>query len=285
MLYILLCICCSVAVSVMLKLAKRYQIDVYQAVTWNYSMAIVLCWIFLRPQLQNLNEAPVFSYGLLGLLLPALFLVLAVSIRLSGIVLTDIAERLALIIPIFASFLLFGETQTTVKIIGIALGFVAIICTIPWKMKGGNRKKPVNAWGYLLVVFAGMGIIDVLLKQMAASKAVPYTTSLFIVLVLAFVFSLAGLFFQVFTKRMKFSWPHIAIGWSLGIPNFGNILFYLKAHKTLATQPSLVFSAINIGVIVAGALTGLIVFKEKLSLLNKIGLVIAIIAIVVIYYG
>ena len=31
MIYILLSICCSIIVSVMLKLAKRYHIDVYQA--------------------------------------------------------------------------------------------------------------------------------------------------------------------------------------------------------------------------------------------------------------
>jgi len=51
MLYILLCICFSVIVSVMFKLAKRYQIDVYQAITWNYSMAIFLTLIFLKPDL------------------------------------------------------------------------------------------------------------------------------------------------------------------------------------------------------------------------------------------
>ncbi|MFD2146525.1 hypothetical protein [Mucilaginibacter antarcticus] len=47
MLYILLSICCSVIVSVMLKLAKRYQVDVVQAVMWNYVVAIALTWLFL----------------------------------------------------------------------------------------------------------------------------------------------------------------------------------------------------------------------------------------------
>jgi hypothetical protein len=38
----------------------------------------------------------------------------------------------------------------------------------------------------------------------------------------------------------------------------------------------------NIGVIVVGALIGLIIFREKLSLLNKAGIVIAIIAVVIL---
>jgi drug/metabolite transporter (DMT)-like permease len=269
-------------VSVMLKLAKRYHIDVYQAVTWNYSIAILLCLVFLRPHFENLQSAPILNYSLLGLLLPVLFVILAKSVRLSGIVRTEIAQRLSLFIPIIAAFLIFGEQITSLKFIGIVLGFIAIICTIPLQIKNENRRASKNAWVYLLIVFAGMGVIDVLFKQIAAFKTITYNTSLFIVLVLAFIFSLIGLVYQVATKRMRFSWPHIFIGWILGIANFGNILCYVKAHKALANHPSTVFSAMNIGVIVLGALTGLIVFKEKLSLLNIAGIVIAIIAIVVI---
>jgi len=74
-------------------------------------------------------------------------------------------------------------------------------------------------------------------------------------------------------------------GWILGIANFGNILFYLKAHQSLAKSPSTVFSAMNIGVIALGAVVGLVVFKEKLSIVNKLGIALAIIAIVVISYA
>ncbi|TWI98057.1 EamA-like transporter family protein [Mucilaginibacter frigoritolerans] len=281
MIYILLSICCSVVVSIMLKLARRYHIDVYQAITWNYSMAIFLSWIFLKPQLQNLKDAPFFSYSLLALLLPALFVILATSVRLSGIVRTDIAQRLSLLVPVIAAFFLFGEQITVIKLIGIILGFTAIICSIPWQNKNAVKRKNSNAWVYLLIVFAGMGLIDVLFKQIAAFTLLSYGTSLFIVFVLAFIFAFTGLIFQVLNKTMRFSWPHIFIGWVLGVANFGNILFYLKAHKALANQPSTVFSAMNIGVVVVGALIGMLIFKEKLSLLNKAGIVIAIIAIVI----
>ena len=285
MLYILLSICCSVIVSILLKLAKRYQIDVFQAITWNYSMAIVLTWFFLKPHLQNLPAQPCYIYSLLGLLLPSNFVVIAVSIRLTGIVRTEIAQRLSLVIPIVAAFLLFGEPLTPLKIIGILLGFAAIICSIPWKKERSPAKKAAaNSWVYLLTVFIGIGIIDMLLKQMATFKGVSYSTSLFMVTVIAFVLSLIGLFYRFATKKSKFSWPHIGFGWILGIANFGNILFYLKAHQALANKPSTVFSAIDIGIIVGGALVGLLVFKEKLSTLNKVGIALAIIAIAVIYY-
>lgn len=283
MLYVLLSICCSVVVSILLKLAKRYHIDVLQAITWNYSVAILLTWFIFKPQPISLAAVPVYNFALLGILLPLLFVILATSVKVAGIVRTDIAQRLSLFIPILAAFFVFGETLSDLKIIGIALGFTAIICSIPWQKGGG--KSTSGSWFYLLVVFVGMGVIDVLFKQLAAFKAVPYTTSLFVVFVLAFICSFIALIIKIARKKTRFSWPHILIGWVLGIANFGNILFYLKAHQALAKQPSTVFSAMNIGVIVLGTLVGLFIFKEKLSILNKIGIFLALVAIIVITYS
>src|ERR1700753_2739022 len=125
MFYIFLSICCSVIVSVLLKLAKRYQIDVYQAITWNYSAAIFLTWVFFRPHivLADLQHAPIYTYLSLGILFPLLFTIIAASVRIAGIVRTDVAQRMSLFIPVLASFLIFGETPNPVKIAGIAIGF------------------------------------------------------------------------------------------------------------------------------------------------------------------
>lgn len=281
--FILLGVICSITVSVMLKLAKRYQIDVYQAIVWNYSAAILLCWALLRPKFGHLKAAPVGIYIALGFLLPAIFIVLSSSIRLSGIIRTEVAQRLSLLITVVAAGTLFGENIAWVKLLGIGIGLLAVILIILSKKEINKKASNAGAWPFLLLVFAGFGTIDILFKQVAAWKPVPYNTSLFFVLVFAFGFSFAGLVYMVATKKMRFSWPHIFIGWGLGVANFGNIWFYIKAHQALANKPSTVFSVVNIASIVAGALVGLIIFKEKLSLLNKIGIVIAIIAVIIIF--
>jgi drug/metabolite transporter (DMT)-like permease len=267
----------------MLKLAKRYQVDVVQAVMWNYVVAVALTWVIFKPQLSNLQTAPMYNFAALGILLPVLFVILATSVRLTGIVRTDIAQRLSLFIPILASYFIFQEQLSWLKIVGIAIGFAAIICAIPWQKGGG--KATSGSWLYLLLVFVGMGVIDVLFKQIATFKAMPYTTSLFIVFVLAFICALVLFVVKLARGKTKFSFPHILIGGALGAFNFGNILFYLKAHKALASQPSTVFTAMNIGVIVAGTLVGLIVFNEKLSTLNRVGVFLALVAIFVITYA
>lgn len=284
MLNVFLCVCCSVAVSITLKLARRYQIDIFQAITWNYSMAIVLTWIFLKPQLTHLHSSPFYIYSILGVLLPSLFVVLANSVTTNGIVRTEIAQRLSLFIPIVSAFLIFGEHLTIMKSIGLIIAFAAVICAIPLgKQRSSGQKSSPNGWAYLLTVFLGIGIIDVLFKQMATFKTVSFTTSLFMVYVVSFILAMFGLIYRFGTKKSKFSWPHILFGWILGVANFGNILFYIKAQQSLSKHPSLVFSGVDIGVIVLGSAVGLLLFKEKLSVVNKVGIALAIIAILFIY--
>jgi drug/metabolite transporter (DMT)-like permease len=285
MIFIFLSICCSVFVSVLLKLAKRYHIDAKQAIAWNYLSAGILCWIFYRPDISTLDieVIPYPIYILLGILLPGLFVILALSIRYSGIVRTDIAQRLSLFIPVIAAFLLFKETPSLLKSAGIIVGFAAILFSIPWQKQ--HTKSPSAGWIYLAMVFIGLGIIDVLFKQIAQNKSVPYTSSLQIIFILAFVISIITLMIMVMTRKLKLEWINFICGLILGMANFGNILFYLKAHQSLAQQPSVVFSAMNIGVIILGSLVGIVIFREKLSRLNYAGIALAIISILLVVLG
>ena len=282
MIFIFLSICCSVFVSVLLKLAKRYRIDVTQAIAWNYLSAGILCYGFYRPQILdfNISEIPYPIYILLGFLLPSLFVILAASIRYSGIVRTDIAQRLSLFIPVFAAFLFFKETPSFLKSAGIAVGFAAILFSIPWQKQQNQRSSA--SWVYLISVFLGLGIIDVFFKQIAQNKQIPYTTSLQIIFIIAFTISMITLVVLFAKEKIKFQWINVICGLILGMANFGNILFYLKAHQSLASQPSVVFSTMNIGVIILGSIVGILIFREKLSRLNYAGIALAIVSIILV---
>ncbi|MES2064853.1 MAG: EamA/RhaT family transporter [Bacteroidota bacterium] len=284
MLYVFLSICCSVIVSVLLKLARRYQIDVFQAITWNYSIAILLTWFFFKPVLQfeTLKQAPFSILIPLGVLLPVIFFALAASVRVAGIVRTDVAQRLSLFVSLSAAFLIFGDHLNTLKFIGIAVGLAAIMCSIPWQKQTANRRVLSNAWVYLVLVFLGFGLIDILFKQVAAFKQMPFTTLQFIAFIIAFVVALIILIIRKINKLSKITFTHVIFGWILGVANFGNIYFYLKAHKALSNSPSTVFAGMNIGVIAVGTLVGLVLFNERLSILNKIGVALAIVAIIII---
>lgn len=281
MLYIFLSICCNISVGVLFKLARRYHINTTQAIVWNYATAVLLSWVIFRPELPAVSLAPTSIYVVLGILLPVMFVVIAASIRHTGIVRTDVAQRLSLFIPVIAAYFIFMETFSAMKITGIVLGFTAIICSIPWQKKDKASKYNKSAWIYLLTVFIGIGLIDVLFKQIA-NHEIPFTASLFIIYLLSFGISVVVLMILFAVGKLKFEWVNVLCGGILGIFNFGNILFYLKAHQVLAKTPSIVFSSMNIGVIILGSLVGVLIFKEKLSRLNYFGIGLAIVAILVI---
>lgn len=281
MIYILLSICCSVLVSILLKIAKRYEINMLQAIGANYMLAAASCVIFFNPQHATLTQAPWNLYVALGVLLPVLFLILAQSVKHSGIVRTDIAQRLSLLIPLLAAFLLFGEQTSTQKLLAIGIGLVAVLCSIPWKKEGSNSGL---SWMYPLLVFVGMGIIDVLFKQVAVLKTIPFTTSLFVVFCLAIVVTWLLISYLQVSKKESLNIKNMAFGCVLGFFNFGNIFFYLKAHQALNNQPSMVFTSMNIGVIALGSLVGVWIFKERLSILNYVGIILALASIVYISF-
>jgi drug/metabolite transporter (DMT)-like permease len=282
MLFVLISVICSVTVSVIIKLARRYSISVTQMIAWNYPVAVMLNYLFYKPQVnfQALNDGNWKIYLLLGLLLPSIFLAIAASIRYTGIVRTEIAQRISILIPLIAAFLIFHENPTTQSTIGIAVGIAAVICSFNWKADN-KREGGYKYWLYPLIIFFGMGLIDVLFKQVAQLETA-YTTSIFFIFLIALTLSFLYIFGRVLSKKEKLSVSSAIWGISLGLFNFGNILFYMKAHKAIPDNPSVVFTAMNIGVIALGALIGILIFKEKLSKLNKIAILLAVLSILII---
>ena len=275
---IALAICCSVLVSVLLKLARRYDVDVGQAVAWNYVAASALtAWVF-HPSLDALSrpDAPWLGFVGLGLLLPLIFLALGASVRYAGIVRSDAAQRLSLVVSLLAAFLLFGESARPFKLAGIGLGLVALACMV-WRSDVGESERR-DAWLWPLTVFAGFAAIDILFKHVARAGT-PFAASLQAMFALALAVSFAIQLGRRVAGKTRFTLRNALAGLLLGLANFGNIVFYVRAHQALADRPSLVFAAMNLGVVALGALVGTLVFRERLSRLNLVGVVLAVIAI------
>lgn len=279
---IVISLICSVSVGVLFKIAKNYRVNFMQIIGWNYIMALLLTYITFSITLSRitLQDLPIMVLSGLWILLPIVFLIQALSLKYVGIVKTDIAQRLSLFIPILASYFLFGETFTTYKLIGFLVAFTAIFFTL-------NRTEPQQntdskKWQYPLMVLFGFGVIDVLFKKVAAFTTIAYTTSLFVVFMGAMIVTWSFNLYQMVQKKQTFSMVNMAWGMALGLLNFGNIYFYLKAHQQLSENPSTVFATMNMGVIILGSLIGVIFFKEKLNKINYFGIVLALIAVILI---
>ena len=278
MLFLILSIICSVTVGVLFKIARSYNVSQVQIVGWNYVFALIFCYFSFSPDLSEVTTlAPWGIYVSIGILLPAIFLFLAASIKQVGIVKTDAAQRLSLFIPILAAWLLFKEDFNILKITALLVGFPALLLILTKPSQSTENK-----WIYPAVVLLGFGIIDILFKQIALYTSLPYTTSLFVVFGIALLIMIGAVVYDVIVSKKPMHFKNIIFGGLVGIFNFGNILFYLKAHKAFAENPSTVFAGMNMGVIVIGSFVGIFVFKEKLTKMNYAGLFLAMIAIVLI---
>jgi drug/metabolite transporter (DMT)-like permease len=283
--YLLVSVACSVLVSVLLKLMQRRGIDTAQGITWNYLAASLLCFGLLDPPLATLSHAgaPWAELALLALLLPGIFLALSASVRAAGIVRTDIAQRMSLVLSLLAAFLWFGEQANTMRIAGLVLGVVAIACLVA-RPERGTRRDGWQAWALPLLVLVGYASVDVLLKRLAAAGT-PFAASLQVAFVAAFAVMLLLQGVRAWRSRTLPTRAALGAGLLLGTLNFANILFYVKAHRALPDHPAVVFSMMNIGVVVLGTLVGVFGFGERLSRLNLLAIPLAIIAIGLIAAG
>ena len=85
-------------------------------------------------------------------------------------------------------------------------------------------------------------------------------------------------------RRGRATWRprHLVAGLLLGLLNFGNIVFYIQAHRAMPANPALVFAAMNIGVIVLATGVGMLALRERPGRANLAGLALAVIAVAIL---
>lgn len=269
----------NVGVSILLKISanKKYNNNLQQIITYNYLFSAIFCY-FLYPfnnKELDFSKAPWFIFLCMNFLMPSLFILIGKSIKSIGIARTDIAQRMSLLITVLASFLFFKENYTLLKIIGLSIGFFSIFFIFHTVKKNENQSKQ---WYLPLLIFLGLGLVNILYKLISSNQNFTFTTSSFFIFSGSFIVSFL---FNIFEKQ-KFHVVSLLWGMGLSILNFGNVIFYLKAHVTLKDNPSIVFATMNLGVIILGSLTGILLFGEKMTKLNYFGLALALLSILII---
>jgi len=281
---ILAAACCSVIVSILLKFAKAQGFDALHMIVWNYASASVLCFLWFKPDLQHVSiiNTPWWLIIALGVLLPSVFLCLARSLQYAGIVKTEIAQRLSVVLSLLAAFFIFQEQFNTLKIIGIVLGVFAVLSLLfSHQHDKTGQSSTKQAMLYLALVWFGYALIDVLLKY-TTGLGLQFAVALNLMFICAFILSLA---YIVMTTKTVGNRKNILAGMGLGLLNFANIALYVKAHMLLKDTPAIVFAGMNILVVVLGAFSGLIIFKEKLTPTTALGLTLGLASVICLGYA
>lgn len=269
--------CCSVIVSILLKYFKTKGFDVFQMIAWNYLSASILCFYWFKTDITHvsLSQTPWWLIFILAVLLPSIFLCLAKSLQYAGILKTEIAQRLAVILSLLAAYFIFGEQFSHLKLIGVVLGIVAILAIIFGQAtEHSNKSINLKSALFLFSVWAGYAIIDVLLKY-SSSLGLQFAVTLNLTFIAAFVLSI------IYLAVTQPHWQpkNIFMGLILGGLNFANIALYVQAHMVFKETPAIVFAGMNILVLILGVLSGVVLFKERLKGYTWLGLVSGIVAV------
>lgn len=283
MIYLILCIISSSLLMVVFKIAGRRNIDNYLMIVINYLVASLLGYTIGGFPRHNLFKESWLPFAIIiGILFILIFLVMARSTQISGISATTIASKMSVILPISFSIIYFAEAVNVLKILGILLALLAVFLTV-YKGNKKGRVPVINSW-LPLILFFGSGLIDSLIKYTQESFLEPGNTILF-TSTLFLIAAIGGLLYLPFRKaelKSTFSKEVIIAGIILGIINFGSLFGIVMTLESHVFDGSIIFGINNIGIVLLSVLIALIVFSEKLSLLNKFGVALSVISIIVL---
>lgn len=283
MIFLLLSILFSTGLFVVFKYFGIYKIDVLKAIFVNYIVAFSMGFFFAERQIpiSEIYLQPWFSGALfLGALFVSIFFVMAMTAQKNGVSVTSIAGKMSVVVPVFFGIILYNESVTFLKIVGIIMALIAVYLSSVKEEKSEKN-------GTLLLpilLFIGSGTIDTLLKYIQENYVADEDVSIFSgsLFGIAGVFAFLILVIKTIKKRESFGYKNIIAGIILGVPNYYSIIFLIRALQNKNFESSTLFTINNVAIVVVSTLVGLFFFKEKFSIKNKIGVAMAILGIILV---
>lgn len=283
--YLLLSVVFSTFINLVFKWFSVFNVNKIQAILVNYlvcfSIGFVLSGDF---NLLKIIGSDWFKYSIiLGSLFVAIFLSMAMTTEKYGVSVNAVSAKMSVIIPVLFAYVYNSERLTIQFVVGILLSLLSIYLI--------TKKKQIiipKKYIYLpIIVFLGSGTIDTSLKllELNYSNDISINTISYSIFLGAF---LVGTIFYTVKNQFNFSnWSsrNIISGIILGIPNYFSIYFLLTAIKSFSLKSAFVFGINNIGIVLLSTLLSVIIFKEKLTLINKFGVLISVLSIILIAYA
>jgi drug/metabolite transporter (DMT)-like permease len=285
MIFLIAALSFSLCIMVTFKLFPRFHIHINQAITTNYLTAAILGFISLNAiptQAFFIQNEWKYVSLISGIFLILVFYVFALSTKKAGVAITAVSSKMSVIIPVFLGVIIFGEVVSSIKIIGVVL----VLCSfyLVFRKKEGYKIK-LSLLFLPLLLFLGNGTNDSVLKYAQynyITNNFGYIHYLTVAFSISFVLGLSYLCIRLLLKKEVFNAKSILAGIWLGTCNWFSTLFFLKGLGTM--DVSVFIPIFNAGLVSSAAFIGLLVFKESLSKINILGIILSIIAISIIAY-
>ena len=286
MIYLILAIIFSTGVFVAMRLFERFKLDNHQALMWNYVFASITGFVVCErfETVPQLVAEPWFGLSILtGFWFIFTYLLMTTSTQLSGVTVTSLSSKLSVVLPILAGVIMLGERLNFVATMGIVLALVALVLVV-----GGRNPQKIRGNGWIVgllpvFIFFGTGTGDILMKITEQQNTVGNLGFMIaFIYFVALVFGIIIVVWDIARGKSKWQWKSAAGGIMLGVINYFSTYSVYYAMRSFDNV--VLFPIYNIGVVSMTALVGWLLFKEKLTLKNYIGLVIAVIAVILITF-
>jgi drug/metabolite transporter (DMT)-like permease len=273
---------------------ERFRIPLFQAIVFNYITCVITGSVVNGsfPVTTASTREPWFIWAcIMGFLFISLFNLIGMTAQKLGVAVASVANKLSLVIPFVFSIYLYDETATWLKIVGIVVALVAVIltCMPPEHSETAAHKKIGSAaiWILPAVLFVGSGLLDTLVKYVQdqfinESNNNAYLISSFGTAGVIGTLILAGM---VFSGKTKFDPRSIIAGIIIGIPNYFSIWSLVKVLEQYKGNSSAIIPINNMGIVLFSSVVAMVLFREHLSKLNWMGILLAIVSIALIAFG
>jgi len=267
---------------------QKFGINNFQAIVANYITA-ALCAFFANGgtlgSLQNESSEWIYIAIFTGVLFISMFNVIAITTQKIGVSVATVATKVSLIIPVIFAVYLYDDTLNFLKVAGITLALASVALTFYKPTSQGSISR--EAIALPIILFLGTGLLDTLLKYTQERVISPEDFNVFSLILFAVAgtigFVIAAL--NIVVYKTKFSMKSVYAGILLGLPNYGSIYFLLQAFENSGMDSSVIFPINNISIVVFSIVAAIILFKEKISRANTVGILLALLSIAIISFA
>ena len=276
MIYLLLAIASSAMVSIAMRLSEGRVSGEVSMLVVNYLVCMTLAGGYMGfGNLITHEEGLAVAAGLgavTGVFYLLCFVLLKLSIRRNGVVLSATFMKLGLLVPIVLSVGILGEKPSFLQAAGFLLAVAAII------LINFEREQTAMSFklGLLLLVLLGGGGDS--MSKLFETFGNPALSEHFLFYTFASALLLCIGLMVLKNERPGFS--DLFFGLLVGIPNYFSSRFLLKALGDLAAV--IVYPTYSVATISAVTLTGMVFFREKLGKRQKIAIGIILVALILL---
>ncbi|MEY4876003.1 MAG: hypothetical protein RL708_1152 [Bacteroidota bacterium] len=289
MIFLVLSVITSTLLNIILKAFSKFKINTFQAIVVNYWVCTITGGVienYYTPlHAEAFKQQWFISTILLGFSFIVLFNLMGWTAQKLGLTVVSVANKLSLIIPVSIAFMFMGEGVTALKIVSILMALIAVVL-VTFKRNNSDKKNVSNLFFLLpIVLFLGSGFNDSLVNYVVQSTGlVDADKPKFVIWIfqIAAIVGLVILLSQVILKKQKIELKNIIAGICLGVPNYFSMYYLVKALADSGMQSTVVFPVNNVSIVIASAISGIVLYKEKLTQLQIAGIIMACTAIVLL---